>query len=230
MNSNSESLSRWLSSRFFLPLLISSILAMGLFAAWPAISGAWTGPRLQLNLSLAWLPYLFALWAIATHQRHPRSRARLVIPGVLWLAFFPNAPYLITDWLYLPGLTAELWYSIALFTAFSFCGVLLSVVSLYLMQELIDVTFGRFEGWLLAGLAIFLSGLGVYLGRILRLNSWDLFLRPRAVFDDLFERARTIEQATPLGFTAGFALLIGVFYYVFRAIRLAPRSREERII
>jgi uncharacterized membrane protein len=219
----------WLRSRFFGPLALASLLGLALFAGWDAATARpWNGPRLHLNLTLAWVPYVCALWAVAVHQRARHARLRLWLLGLCWLAFFPNAPYLITDWLYLPGWTAELWYSIVLLTTFSMCGVLLSVVSLYLMHELVRVRRGAVEGWCVAGTAILLGGLGVYLGRFLRLNSWQLVTAPGQVWRDvttlLHEHA---EHPSPVGFTIVFDVLLLVFYLVFRAIRLAPRSREE---
>jgi uncharacterized membrane protein len=154
----------------------------------------------------------------------------VLLPGLVWLAFFPNAPYLITDWMYLDDnrLAEHLWYSIALFTTFATCGVLLAVISLYLMHTLIRARFGAVTGWLLVLVAIGLSGLGVYLGRFLRLNSWDLLTKPTTVLDALRTTLNDPhDQTSALKFTGMFALLLLVNYYVFRSIRLAPRSREE---
>lgn len=222
---------RWLAARFFFPLFLCSLLAMSLYAGWHALYGAWRGPRLHLNLFLAWTPYLFALWASAVQTRHPQSSKRLWLPAVLWLLFFPNAPYLITDWLYLPGMTAELWYSIALFTTFSMCGILLSAVSLHLMHRLIRVRRGAIEGWAAVSAAVLLSGLGVYMGRFLRLNSWEVFTQPMEVFRDVTERLHEhVQDPKPFNFTIMFAVLILVFYLVFVSIRWAPSDVDDRRI
>jgi uncharacterized membrane protein len=221
--------SAWLRSRFFGPLALPSLFGLALYAGWHvAANRPWDGPRLHLNLTLAWVPYVCALWAVAAFERNPRARGRLWLLGFVWLAFFPNAPYLITDWLYLPNWTAELWYSIVMLTTFSAVGVLLSVISLYLMHNLVRSAVGPFEGWCVAGLAIGLGGLGVYLGRFIRLNSWDLVTDPGQVWRDVTTRLREHgDDPRPLAFSAGFTVFLLVFYLVFRAIRLAPRSREE---
>jgi uncharacterized membrane protein len=226
-----ESTRDWLRSRFFWPLALPSLLGLALYAGWDeAVHKPWDGPRLHLNLTLAWVPYVAALWATAVYHRAPHARVRLWLLGLGWLAFFPNAPYLITDWLYLPGWTSELWYSIVLLTTFSACGLLLSVVSLYLMHNLVRSAAGPVEGWCVAGVAIGLSGLGVYLGRFLRLNSWDLVTEPRRVVNEVVAQLREHgSDPSPIAFAALFAVFLGVFYLVFRSFRLAPQAREEAL-
>ena len=84
----------------------------------------------------------------------------------LWLAFFPNAPYLVTEWLHLSRLHEELWFSIAIFTAFSLCGLQLTATSLYLVHTQVRVRHGSSVGWVFVISVLLLSGLGVYLGKI----------------------------------------------------------------
>lgn len=219
----------WLAARFFFPALCASGLALAAFADFHARFDAWPGPRLHLNLGLAWIPYLCSLWAVAAAERSRDALRPLLLPGVLWLAFFPNAPYLVTDWLYLEHLGEHLWYSIALFTAFASCGLLLANASLYLLHTLVRTRLGRPAGWLVVGLALGLSGLGVYLGRFVRLNSWDLFTRPRAVLDALAGGPGAPPgHADPVGFTVGLTALLSVSYYVFLSVRRSPiRGRNN---
>ena len=54
------------------------------------------------NLFLAWLPYLWSLWAVSIQRRQPRRWWRLLLPATLRLLFFPNAPYLVTDLIHRP--------------------------------------------------------------------------------------------------------------------------------
>jgi uncharacterized membrane protein len=220
----------WLTARFFFALLLISAVALAFFFGWHARFDDWPGPRLHLNLALAWVPYLCSLWAVASVERGTGSLRPMLIPGVVWLVFFPNAPYLITDWLYVEHLSDHIWYSIAMFTVFSTAGLLLAIVSLYLMHTLVRVHLGRAAGCLVVGLAIGLSGLGVYLGRFLRLNSWDLITRPGAVIDDLAHLSAQENHAGPVSFTIMFTSLLLVGYLVFLSVRRAPRSREEKFL
>jgi uncharacterized membrane protein len=218
----------WLARRFFYPLVAISLLALALIATWYSTMEEWPGPRLCFNLGLAWLPYLCSLSLVALEQRVPHRRLpRFMLLG-LWLAFFPNAPYLVTEWLYLPRLHEELWFSIAIFAAFSLCGLQLTAASLYLVHTQVRTRRGPGVGWVFATIVLLLSGLGVYLGRFVRINSWDLMVRPTTVLSDtlkMFEEPA--DQIAPAAFSLTFAIFLLVYYIVFLWLRHAPWSQEE---
>ena len=83
------------------PVLPATLLAVSLFAGRVYLSGRLTYIFLVWNLFLAWIPYLFSLWAVSLYQSHPGRWWYLLIPGALWLLFFPNAPYILTDFFHL---------------------------------------------------------------------------------------------------------------------------------
>jgi uncharacterized membrane protein len=134
------------------------------------------------NLILAWVPFALALAAYATARRGADAAAATL--SVLWLLFFPNAPYLLTDFIHLHESRATpLWYDALMLAAFAWTGLLLGFGSLYLMQMIWRRAAGTLASWLGVLGALALASLGVYLGRFLRFNSWDALVRPRAVLD-----------------------------------------------
>src|SRR5690242_12140041 len=52
---------------------------------------------MRWNLFLAWVPYAASLWIAALSREQAGAWRRAWLPALLWLLFFPNAPYLVTD-------------------------------------------------------------------------------------------------------------------------------------
>jgi uncharacterized membrane protein len=178
------------------------------------------------NLVLAWIPLLLALVVYDCYRRGVRPA--LLAPGVvLWLLFLPNAPYIVTDFVHLaPGARTPLWLDGVVLSAFAWTGVLLGFVSLYLMHAVARARLGTRGGWAAALLALALASAGVYLGRFLQWNSWDLLLRPG---QRLAEVAPKLDQATLLAHATGLTLLLTallsltyVAFYALVGLRVDP--------
>jgi uncharacterized membrane protein len=133
------------------------------------------------NLFLAWIPFVLAIVFYDGHRRGMRT-AGLVALGVLWLLFFPNAPYIATDFIHLHrDPLAPLWFDAVTIAAFAAVGVLLGLGSLYLVQSVVRKELGTRLAWAVAAAALALGSVGIYLGRFVRLNTWDLLTSPQYV-------------------------------------------------
>jgi uncharacterized membrane protein len=171
-----------------------SVLALCLLALRWAATGSHEHLWLAWNLLLAWVPFALALAIHDGHRQGSRPAALLVL-GALWLLFFPNAPYILTDYIHLePHAAAPLWYDALLISSFALAGLLLGFASLYLVQAVVRARLGELVGWGTALAAIALSSVGIYLGRFVRVNSWDVFTNP----DFLIGIVR-LRLADPLG-------------------------------
>jgi uncharacterized membrane protein len=130
------------------------------------------------NLFLAWIPFVLAVFVYDRWRRRGAGMTLLVL-GALWLLFFPNAPYIATDFVHLThDPLAPFWYDAVTIASFAWMGLLLGFASLYLMQTVVRQWRGPAAGWAFAVVAIGLGSLGIYLGRFLRLNSWDALEHP----------------------------------------------------
>jgi uncharacterized membrane protein len=212
---------RLLVEHQFYPLLLSSALAVGL---WAGRSWLWAPRNLRFlvwNLFLAWLPYVWSLWALSLHRRRPHRWWLLLLPGALWLLFFPNAPYLVTDLLHLRSYPpVPPWYDVGMLISFAWAGCFLAVASLYIMHQIIRDYVGRAGSWLIVTVLMGLCGLGIYMGRFLRWNSWDLVLYPADVLGDIAHRlAHPFSHLQMVGVTLVFAALLFVCYWTFVSIK-----------
>ena len=163
-------------------LLLNTACAVCIALVGARVAYTESGRRIDLiwNLFLAWIPFILAYIAHITSWR--RITLYIVIPvlAVLWLVFFPNAPYMLTDLQDLArrASDAPLWYDVIIVVWCSWTAMLLGVVSLYLMQDIIQRTLGRFAGWVFVFAISALSSFGIYIGRFVRINSWDILQNP----------------------------------------------------
>jgi len=195
----------------FILLNMACAVCIGLVAARVAYSDSIRHIGLIWNLFLAWIPFILAYVAHAVSWR--RVWLFLVIPFVsfLWLIFFPNAPYMLTDLqdLARTATDAPLWYDVIIVVWCSWTAMLLGVVSLYLMQDIVMRTFGRLAGWVFVFIISAASSFGIYIGRFVRLNSWDILQDPAETAMDIL--GIVVDPSMRL---AAFTLLY-TFFFIF---------------
>jgi uncharacterized membrane protein len=208
----------------FVLLNSACAVCIGLVGARVAYSESERHIGLIWNLFLAWIPFILAYFAQAVSWR--RVSLYVVIPFVafLWLIFFPNAPYMLTD---LQDLTrgnggAPLWYDVIIVVWCSWTGMLLGVISLSLMHDIVQRTFGRTTGWIFVFGISALSSFGIYVGRFVRLNSWDILQDPAETAMDIL--GLVIDPSMRL---AAFTLLYAVFF-IFVYLLLYSFSHLQR--
>ena len=164
----------------FVLLNTACAVCISLVAVRVAYSDSSRHTGLIWNLFLAWIPFILAYVAHAVSWR--RIWLYLIIPVIafLWLIFYPNAPYMLTDLQDLARVSssAPLWYDVIIVVWCSWTAMLLGIVSLYLMQDIVMRTFGRVVGWSFIFVISVLSSFGIYIGRFVRLNSWDILQNP----------------------------------------------------
>lgn len=180
---------RILERPFGLSIPNSTVRSLGLLSLFTAyciglvaMRFIWTGriafTFLGWNLFLAWMPVFFSTIA---EYRFQRSRS-LFIPLlclVPWLLFLPNAPYLVTDLVHLrPRTDTPYWYDILLMTSFAFHGLILGFYSMKQVHQMFAARLRPFYGWAFIALVSIGAAYGIYLGRVLRWNSWDILRHP----------------------------------------------------
>lgn len=176
---------------------------------------------LNWNLFLAWVPAGLALIAYNVYRKGSCFGIFLATGcAAVWLLFFPNAPYLLTDLVHLqPRDDIPYWLDQILYLAYSWTGCFLGMVSLLLMQSLVRRSINRWVGWIFSMIAIGLSGFGIYLGRFQRFNSWDIFFDPKPVYKEVLDwLVRPKHNAEAYTFAIVFSIFFFMVYLVLVAI------------
>ncbi|MEI2624293.1 MAG: DUF1361 domain-containing protein [Giesbergeria sp.] len=129
-------------------LSLASVICILLVAARIAYSDSKRYTGLVWNLFLAWIPFVLSFLAYIFSWNKRLLYFTIPLTAFLWLIFFPNAPYILTDLQHLAAETtkAPLWYDVIILVWFSWTGLLLGLVSLYLMHDIVQRTFGRISG------------------------------------------------------------------------------------
>nr|WP_321243005.1 DUF1361 domain-containing protein [uncultured Psychroserpens sp.] len=166
------------------------------------------------NLFLAIIPF-----AITTGLASPKKTPKLTLLFFfgIWLLFLPNAPYIVTDLLHLTRTDQSfLWLDILVIMSFAFNGLILFFLSLSDMEKLLKHHL-KPKTLTLVMLSIFgLTAFGIYLGRFLRYNSWEIINNPLALFSDIFE---IIVQPNIEAwiFTVTFGSFLAISYWMLKA-------------
>ena len=162
---------------------------------------------LNWNLLLAWIPVLLAVLLYRESRR-----AKAIGYFFLWLVFFPNAPYIITDLLHLaPQDGFPFWFDAILIFSYAFTGLLMGLLSALLVFNRVKTITGGAAAWLLMLLIMMVSGYGIYMGRFLRYNSWDIFTSPLQVLAD---SAHLLMHPFTNPGTCGVTLLCGALLFI----------------
>ena len=149
---------------------------------------------------------------------------------VIFIAFLPNAPYLLTDIIHLIRATSSgqipVWaiaivfiplHVVAIVMGFEAYVLSLMNQSYYLKQQ------GARSFVIPAELLIHaLSAVGIYLGRFIRLNSWDLVVDPSNVLLITFN---TLTDKRPMLVIGVTFVILTVAYWIMKQITLGLQLR-----
>lgn len=177
------------------------------------------------NLLLAWAAPLFAWWLV-TRLRRSRWRSwQNIALTIAWLGFLPNSFYMVSDLVHV-HLTGEVsvYFDTVLFASFIFNGFIAGYLGAYLVHKEVQKRTTMLRSYAIMAMVFLLSGYAIYLGRVLRWNTWDALVQPDALLFDISDNIiNPLNHPQAFVVTLSFALLITVFYVVaceiIRAIR-----------
>lgn len=159
------------------------------------------------NLMLAAIPYALSSYATVHFPTLKKEITGLLL--LTWLAFLPNSFYIITDLVHVVRSAGHLFYfDLVLISSFAVTGFFLGLLSLIQVEQLLlKLNFKSKTTSVFELLICFLNGFGIYIGRVLRFNSWDILSNPIELFTTLFYELFSKE-------TILFSLHFGAFIYL----------------
>lgn len=160
-------------------------------------------------------------WVLSTYLRMNYKQLNGIIIlaiGSVWLLFFPNAPYILTDLVHLKT-TADmpLWFDLTLILSYALTGLVFGFYSLADIEYIIQKRYGKSVSFYSTVGILFLAAFGVYLGRYLRWNSWDIVSQPLGLMSEIFEQlANPFTYPRTYGMTILLGTLLVIMYRFFR--------------
>ncbi len=180
---------------------------------------------LNWNLFLAFIPWAMTSMAVVQPKFQNSKLFVFALMGA-WLLFFPNAPYILTDLFHLKAdLNMPIWFDLLLVLSFAWTGLLYGFMSLWDIESILSKYFSKKYITLSSITLLLIGSFGIYVGRFLRWNSWDIIREPHGIMYDIGDRVvNPMNHPRAWGMTLFMWLFLTMLYLSFKFIM--KRSRE----
>ena len=223
---------RW----FFMRSEIDRILTVAMaFSALMVVArilytGELTFIFLNWNLFLAYLPYALSK-ALSTREQWMKNKLKLIVVFVAWILLIPNSFYIITDLFHLGVYrNIPLWFDLALILSFAWNGLLLGILSVRHIEKVLQVYVPYKTEWLFIYPIMWLNALGVYIGRYLRFNSWDVISNPFALVGDIVTiLLHPIQYKYAWGMIFCFSVFMTLMYLTIKKLSIAVSDVSKSV-
>lgn len=167
------------------PLFCLCACSLGLYVFRILMTGSLMYGFLLWNLILALIPFYIA----RALRKDSKLGAAALFQLMIWLAFLPNCPYIMTDFVHLYNPQHFIIYFDALLIGtFAVAGLSSFSSSCILVTDwVLNRNQRQWQNWIepiMAGISCS-AATGIYLGRVKRWNSWDLIYDAPVILDDI---------------------------------------------
>lgn len=175
---------------------------------------------LNWNLFLAFIPWAATSLAIIS-PKIQKNRFAIAAILTVWLIFFPNAPYILTDLLHLRDASSmPVWFDLILILCFAWVGLLFGFLSLWDIEKIMKMKVNNKWIAFSSVILLFISSFGIYAGRYLRWNSWDVVSKPFELTNDMGDHLINVfVHPRTWGMTIFMGLFLNIMYWSFKLIR-----------
>ncbi|MBK6604407.1 MAG: DUF1361 domain-containing protein [Leptospiraceae bacterium] len=175
---------------------------------------------LNWNLFLAFVP-----WAVTSitilKPSIQRYKVTIIILLAVWLLFFPNAPYILTDLFHL-RLKSSMpkWFDLILILSFAWTGLVFGFLSLWDIEGILTKSLSQIWISIISVSLLFVGSFGIYLGRYLRWNSWDIIGEPFNLLYDITDRLiNPFDHPRTWGVTIFMGIFLNMIYWTFWMVK-----------
>lgn len=207
----SGTMHEWLlaSSGFSCLLLLGRMIATGssgyIFLPW--------------NLFLAFVPYGITWW-MTRNVSIMENKIKFFIALAAWLLFIPNSFYIITDLVHFTHIrTAPKWFDLLLIFSFAWNGILCGIISLRRVETIMALLRGKQFSVFIVFAVMWLCAFGVYIGRFLRYNSWDIITDPFSLGGEILDMIiHPFANEYAWGMTICYSVFMTIIYFTIKKL------------
>ncbi|MBS1745581.1 MAG: DUF1361 domain-containing protein [Bacteroidetes bacterium] len=176
------------------------------------------------NLFLGLLPLFFSGMLL----RQKKFNLISIMLLSLWLLFLPNAPYLVTDIFHFetrPPIPQ--WFDLMLVVSGAWNGILFCMISLLWVEKFLRTRYKSKLAEALMFLTLIPCGYGIYIGRYLRYNSWDVVTDPVSLIKTSSHHLyHPFQNLNVWLFTMVFAVFLGIIYFTIKKLPQLMMQRQ----
>jgi len=172
---------------------------------------------LNWNLFLAFIPWASAT-IISLNRNYRKNKIALIILLFAWLIFFPNSPYILTDLFHLRARGAvPIWFDLVIILSFAWTGLTFGFLSLVDIEGLLSKYVNPKIVTIVTIAFLFIGSFGIYIGRYLRWNSWDILKDPFSIMAELGDRfINPLSHPRTWGLTILMGVLLNMMFWTFK--------------
>ena len=168
------------------------------------------------NTFLAAIPYVISTQLLKLKKMNSAA----IVFLVAWLLFFPNAPYMITDiFHYEERPPVPFWYDVLLVISAAWNGLILGMVSMMNVENFLSRHIKPLLVKFIVFTSLLLCGYGIFIGRFLRFNSWNILTDPGYLAYTSAHHVLLPQRYPKLWvFTVLFAVLLSIIYFTLKKL------------
>ena len=206
-------------------IFVSLFFTLSLLALRAVYTGSLTYFFYPWNLFLATVPLFFS--GLLVKQKTLNYKSILLL--VLWLLFLPNAPYLVTDiFHYQKRPPVPMWFDLILVVSGAWNGILMCMISMFRVERFLKKVFNPKLTSPIMFLLLIPCGYGIYIGRFLRYNSWDVITQPVSILKTSTHHLHHPFQSLSVWmFTFIFAFFLGIIYFTIKKLPQALYAQRQ---